>query len=114
MRKSYKQLNKKSVNKTRKNKKKSKPYFEDECRIIVSYGTKYDKPFPNYKMSKFPKSWVYNGYEGALDSQPKWQTTNAYYFGPKMDIKKAKESIIKLYDKYQKNNYISKYKVIIK
>ena len=87
---------------------------EDECKIVVSYGAKNDKPFPNYKMTKFPKTWEYNGYEGALNSQPKWQTSNAYYFGPKKDIKKAKESIVKLYEKYQRNNYITKFKVIVR
>jgi hypothetical protein len=65
-------------------------------------------------MTKFPKTWEYNGYEGALSSQPKWQTSNAYYFGPKKDIKKAKESIVKLYEKYQRNNYITKFKVIVR
>ena len=101
--------------KTMKNQKNtSKNTFEQERRIIVSYGSISNKVFPNYKMEKFPKTWVYDGYEGALNSQPKWQTNNAYYFGPKKDIKKAKESIAKLYDKYQKKKYISKYKIIVK
>ena len=42
-------------------------------------------------MIKFPKTWKYDGHEGALMSQPKWQTNNAYFYGPKKDMNKAKE-----------------------
>ena len=80
-----------------------------EHRIIVRYAALTTDMFPNYSMVNFPKTWKYDGYEGALMSQPKWQTNNAYFYGPKKDMKKAKESIIKLYDKYKQNKYISRY-----
>ena len=79
-----------------------------EYRIIVRYAA-LKSTFPNYKMNNFPKTWSYDGYEGALDSQPKWQTNNAYFYGPKKDMDQAKKSIIDLYDKYKTNKYISRY-----
>ena len=82
---------------------------DKKSRIIVRYGALTGGMFPNYEMVKFPKTWEYGGHEGALTSQPKWQTNNAYFYGPKQDMNKAKKSIIKLYDKYKKNKYISKY-----
>ena len=85
-----------------------------ESKIIVRYGTLTSDMFPDYKMVKFPKAWIYSGDEGALKSQPKWQTNNAYFYGPHKDLKKAKESIIKLYDKYKKNKYISRYAISVK
>lgn len=80
-----------------------------EYKIIVRYAALTNNIFPNYKMIKFPKTWKYGGDEGALISQPKWQTNNALFYGPKEDMNNAKESINKLYDKYKKNKYISKY-----
>ena len=85
-----------------------------EYKITVSYRSIAYYMFPDYKMINFPKTWIYDGYEDALKSQPKWITTNAYYFGPYKDLKKAKESIIKLFDKYKKNKYISRYVISMK
>ena len=105
---SVKKITKKSIKKSTK-----KITLQKEHRIIVRYAALTNNIFPNYKMIQFPKTWKYNGDEGALTSQPKWQTNNAYFYGPKIDMKKAKESIIKLYDKYKKNKYISKYIISI-
>jgi hypothetical protein len=95
-----------------------KPYTkipnDRESKLIVRYGALTRDMFPDYKMVKFPKAWIYSGDEGALKSQPKWQTNNAYFYGPYKDLKKAKESIIKLYDKYKKNKYISRYAISVK
>ena len=80
-------------------------------KIIVSYGWLKDFPNPDYKMVSFPKTWKYTGWEGALKSQPKYVTNNAYFSGLDKDIDKAKKSIDNLYKKYKKNNYISKFSI---
>lgn len=105
---------KKSYVKTSKKISTKKIPNDKESKIIVRYGTLTSNMFPDYKMVKFPKAWIYSGDEGALKSQPKWQTNNAYFYGPHKDLKKAKESIIKLYDKYKNNKYISKYVISVK
>ena len=71
-------------NKTKKTKKtKQEKVSQENAQIIVRYGSLTESSFPNYRMVNFPKSWTYDGFEGALESQPKWQTNNAYYYGSK-------------------------------
>ena len=79
-----------------------------EIIIRVSYGTD-KKIFPKYAMKGFPKTWKYDGFESAMSSQPKWQTNNAYFYGPDDKVKEAKASIKELYEKYKEKGYVMKF-----
>ena len=81
----------------------------DNRIITISYDVIGSKTFPNYKMTRFPSTWEYTGYEGALKTQPSWIASNAYFSGPNDKYSVAKLSIITLYEKYKKNKYISKF-----
>lgn len=81
----------------------------DKYRIIVSYGARVNGVFPDYEMIGFPKTWVKDGFESAMKSQPEWQTNNSYFYGPKEDFKNAMASIVNLFDRYNKTGHISRY-----
>lgn len=83
--------------------------YNEEAMIVVSYGSTTNDVFPNYRMQNFPRTWKYDGHEGALTSQPMWQTNNAYFYGPKKDSELAKKSIKTLYDKYKQNGFITRF-----
>ena len=84
----------------------------DKRIITVSYDVTGSKTFPDYKMIKFPSTWEYTGYEGALKTQPSWVSSNAYFSGPSNKYSAAKKSINILYEKYKKKKYISQFIII--
>jgi hypothetical protein len=82
--------------------------MSNEQVITVSYKALKDN-FPEYKQIKLPKKWYYNGFEGAMKTQPKWITNNAYFYGLKQDTEKAVIKIDQLFKLYVKNGFVSKY-----
>ena len=75
--------------------------YTEMSMITVSYKSISSGIFPNYRMVGFPKTWKYDGSEGALNTQPLWQTDNAYFYGPSKDAESAKKKYKTLYEKYR-------------
>ena len=76
-----------------------------QVQIVVSYG--YGKPWPKHGLTRFPASWKYVGYEGALKSQPAGVTNRAYFVGDRADAARAARSIRALFEKYRKKGYVT-------
>ena len=76
-----------------------------QMQIVVSYG--YGKPWPKHGLTRFPASWKYVGYEGALKSDPAGVTNRAYFVGARADAARAARSIRALFQKYRKKGHVT-------
>lgn len=84
--------------------------------IVVRYadGKKVEEEWPDYdEKCGLPVDWETSGSESALDNQPEWQTTNAFWHGPSKSKNKAKKAVEKMYQLYEKEGYVVKFVVEI-